>query len=164
LIGRLVFITKFANIIRKQVLTKIVRKKPFWKGNQYWEGYQYGLEFIKIWVEGADVGWRTKAGRKLKTIDRAKGISRVFFTDSIWIVSPWNLRSSTETPSSNALSSSSNVVFTFLLYNTTLQMEIIPSSGLCFIKKSSERVVYSVGYGGLIYTPVKLRYLLEWVY
>ena len=35
-----------------KVMTKIVRKKPYWKedskGNRYWEGYQYGLEFIQI--------------------------------------------------------------------------------------------------------------------
>jgi hypothetical protein len=31
-----------------KVVAKIVRKEPYWKGNQYWEGYRYGLEFIKI--------------------------------------------------------------------------------------------------------------------
>jgi hypothetical protein len=35
-----------------KVVAKIVRKEPYWKedwkGNQYWEGYQYGLEFIQI--------------------------------------------------------------------------------------------------------------------
>jgi hypothetical protein len=33
-------------------MTKIIRKEPRQKedskGNQYWEGYQYGLEFIQI--------------------------------------------------------------------------------------------------------------------
>jgi hypothetical protein len=35
-----------------EAVTKIVRKEPYRKedskGNQYWEGYQYGLEFIQI--------------------------------------------------------------------------------------------------------------------
>ncbi len=35
-----------------KVVAKIVWKKPYskenLKGNQYWEGYQYGLEFIQI--------------------------------------------------------------------------------------------------------------------
>jgi hypothetical protein len=35
-----------------KAVTKIVRKEPYCKqdrkGNQYWEGYQYGLEFIQI--------------------------------------------------------------------------------------------------------------------
>ena len=35
-----------------KVLAKIVRKEPYWKedlkGNQYWEGYRYGLELIQI--------------------------------------------------------------------------------------------------------------------
>jgi hypothetical protein len=35
-----------------KVTAKIVWKGPYWKGdwkrNQYWEGYQYGLEFIQI--------------------------------------------------------------------------------------------------------------------
>ena len=34
-----------------KVVAKIVRKEPYWKedwkGNQYWEGYQYGLELIQ---------------------------------------------------------------------------------------------------------------------
>jgi c-di-GMP-binding flagellar brake protein YcgR len=38
-----------------KAVTKIVRKEPYRKedseGNQYWEGYQYGLEFIQI-LEG----------------------------------------------------------------------------------------------------------------
>ena len=38
-----------------EAVTKIVRKEPYRKedskGNQYWEGYQYGLEFIQILVE-----------------------------------------------------------------------------------------------------------------
>lgn len=38
-----------------EVVTKIVRKEPHWKedskGNQYWEGYQYGLKFIQILEE-----------------------------------------------------------------------------------------------------------------
>jgi len=54
-----------------------VRKESYWKGNQYWEGYQYGLEFIKILAEGAEVRWRTKTGRKLETVDTAKGIPKV---------------------------------------------------------------------------------------
>jgi hypothetical protein len=35
-----------------KVVAKIVRKEAYWKedwkGNQYWEGYRYGLEFIQI--------------------------------------------------------------------------------------------------------------------
>ena len=35
-----------------KVMAKIVRKEPYckedWRGNQYWEGYRYGLEFIQI--------------------------------------------------------------------------------------------------------------------
>jgi hypothetical protein len=35
-----------------KAVTKIVRKEPYrkedWEGNQYWEGYQSGLEFIQI--------------------------------------------------------------------------------------------------------------------
>jgi hypothetical protein len=35
-----------------KVAARIVRKEPYrkedWKGNQYWEGYRYGLEFIQI--------------------------------------------------------------------------------------------------------------------
>ncbi len=42
-----------------KVVTKIVRKKPYWKedskGNRYWEGYQYGLKFIQILEENR---WR----------------------------------------------------------------------------------------------------------
>jgi hypothetical protein len=38
-----------------KVVTKIVRKEPYlkedWQGNQYWKGYQYGLEFIQILAE-----------------------------------------------------------------------------------------------------------------
>jgi hypothetical protein len=34
-----------------KVVAKIVRKEPYWKGNQYWEGYQYGLELIQILEE-----------------------------------------------------------------------------------------------------------------
>jgi hypothetical protein len=38
-----------------KVVAKIVRKEPYrkkdWKGNPYWEGYQYGLEFIQILEE-----------------------------------------------------------------------------------------------------------------
>ena len=38
-----------------KVVTKIVWKKPYWKedgkGNQYWEGYRYGLELIQIFDE-----------------------------------------------------------------------------------------------------------------
>jgi hypothetical protein len=38
-----------------EAVTKIVRKEPYRKedskGNQYWEGYQYGLEFIRILEE-----------------------------------------------------------------------------------------------------------------
>ena len=34
------------------VVAKIVRKEPYWKedlkGDSYWKGYQYGLEFIQI--------------------------------------------------------------------------------------------------------------------
>jgi hypothetical protein len=35
-----------------KVMAKIVWKEPYskgdWKGDQYWKGYQYGLEFIQI--------------------------------------------------------------------------------------------------------------------
>lgn len=38
-----------------KVMAKIVRKEPYrkedWRGNQYWKGYQYGLEFIQILEE-----------------------------------------------------------------------------------------------------------------
>jgi hypothetical protein len=38
-----------------KAVTKIVRKEPYRKedseGNQYWEGYQYGIEFIQILEE-----------------------------------------------------------------------------------------------------------------
>ena len=38
-----------------KVVAKIVRKEPYWKedwkGNQYWEGYRYGLEFIQFLEE-----------------------------------------------------------------------------------------------------------------
>ena len=38
-----------------KVTAKIVWKEPSWKENlkreQYWKGYQYGLEFIQIWPE-----------------------------------------------------------------------------------------------------------------
>ena len=38
-----------------KVVAKIVWKKPYWKedlkGNQYWEGYRYGLELIQIFDE-----------------------------------------------------------------------------------------------------------------
>jgi hypothetical protein len=38
-----------------KVVAKIVWKKPYrkrdWQGNQYWGGYQYGLEFIQILAE-----------------------------------------------------------------------------------------------------------------
>jgi len=38
-----------------KVVAKIVRKEPCrkedWQGNQYWKGYQYGLEFIQILAE-----------------------------------------------------------------------------------------------------------------
>jgi len=38
-----------------KAVTKIVRKEPYlkedWKGNQVWEGYQYGLEFTQILEE-----------------------------------------------------------------------------------------------------------------
>ena len=37
------------------VVAKIVRKEPYWKedlkGDSYWKGYQYGLEFIQILEE-----------------------------------------------------------------------------------------------------------------
>ena len=39
-------------LVNFKVAAKIVRKEPYWKedwrGNQYWEGYRYGLEFIQI--------------------------------------------------------------------------------------------------------------------
>ena len=53
-----------------------------------------------------EVWWRRRESNKrlyFQPNDIAKGISRIFFRDSIWIVYPWNLRSSTETSSSNAL-------------------------------------------------------------
>ena len=35
-----------------KVMARIVRKEPCvkqdWKGNRYWEGYRYGLEFVQI--------------------------------------------------------------------------------------------------------------------
>jgi len=38
-----------------KVVAKIVRKEPYWKedlkGDSYWKGYQYGLEFIQILEE-----------------------------------------------------------------------------------------------------------------
>ncbi len=38
-----------------EAVTRIVRKEPYrekdWEGNQVWEGYQYGLEFIRV-LEG----------------------------------------------------------------------------------------------------------------
>jgi hypothetical protein len=38
-----------------KAVTKIVRKEPYrkedWAGNQCWEGYRYGLEFIQILEE-----------------------------------------------------------------------------------------------------------------
>jgi len=38
-----------------KVVAKIARKglyrKEDWKGNQYWEGFQYGLKFIQIFEE-----------------------------------------------------------------------------------------------------------------
>jgi hypothetical protein len=44
-----------------KAVAKIVRKEPYCKedrkGNQYWEGYQYGLEFIQILDEDR---WKLK--------------------------------------------------------------------------------------------------------
>jgi hypothetical protein len=44
-----------------KVVAKILRKEPYrkedWKGNQYWEGYRYGLEFIQILKEDR---WKLK--------------------------------------------------------------------------------------------------------
>jgi len=38
-----------------EAVTRIVRKEPYreedWRGNQVWEGYQYGLEFMKVLEE-----------------------------------------------------------------------------------------------------------------
>jgi len=31
-----------------KVVAEVVRKEPYWKGNQFWEGYRYGLKFNKI--------------------------------------------------------------------------------------------------------------------
>ena len=31
-----------------KVMAKIVRKEPYRKGNQYWQGYRYGLELIQL--------------------------------------------------------------------------------------------------------------------
>jgi hypothetical protein len=51
-----------------KAVAKIVRKKPCWKEdskrNRYWEGYQYGLEFIQIleenrWKLNLLLGWTT---------------------------------------------------------------------------------------------------------
>jgi hypothetical protein len=51
-----------------KAVAKIVWKKPCWKedseGNRYWEGYQYGLEFIHIleesrWKLDLLLGWTT---------------------------------------------------------------------------------------------------------
>jgi hypothetical protein len=47
-----VLFPKGFELVNFKVVTKIVRKGPHrkedWKGNQYWEGYRYGLEFIQI--------------------------------------------------------------------------------------------------------------------
>ena len=41
-----------------KVMAKIVRKEPYrkedWRRSQYWEGYQYGLEFIQILEEDSE--------------------------------------------------------------------------------------------------------------
>jgi len=31
-----------------KVVAEVVRKEPYCKGNQFWEGYRYGLKFVKI--------------------------------------------------------------------------------------------------------------------
>jgi hypothetical protein len=59
---------KGSELANFKVVTKIVRKKPYWKedckGNRYWEGYQYGLKFIQIleenrWKLDLLLGWTT---------------------------------------------------------------------------------------------------------
>ena len=59
---------KGSELANFKVVTKIVRKKPYSKedskGNQYWEGYQYGLKFIQIleenrWKLDLLLGWTT---------------------------------------------------------------------------------------------------------
>ena len=61
-----VLFPKGSELANFKVMTKIVRKKPYWKedckGNRYWEGYQYGLEFIQIleenlWKLDLLLGW-----------------------------------------------------------------------------------------------------------
>ena len=50
-----VLFPKWFELANLKLLAKIVRKGPYrkvdWKGNQYWEGYRYGLEIIQILEE-----------------------------------------------------------------------------------------------------------------
>ena len=43
-----VLLPKGYELANFKVVTKIVRKEPYWRGNQHWEGYRYGLELIQI--------------------------------------------------------------------------------------------------------------------
>jgi len=47
-----VLFPKEFELVNFKAVTKVVRKKPYskedLKGNQYWKGYQYGLEFIQM--------------------------------------------------------------------------------------------------------------------
>ena len=63
-----VLFPKGSELANFKAVAKIVRKKPCWKedskGNRYWEGYQYGLEFIQIleenrWKLDLLLGWTT---------------------------------------------------------------------------------------------------------
>ena len=63
-----VLFPKGFELVNFEVAAKIVRKEPYrkedWKGNQYWEGYRYGLEFIQIleenrWKLDLLLGWTT---------------------------------------------------------------------------------------------------------
>ena len=50
-----VLFSKGFELANFKAVTKIVRKEPYRKedseGNQFWEGYQYGIEFIQILEE-----------------------------------------------------------------------------------------------------------------
>ena len=50
-----VLFSKGFELANFKVVAKIIRKGPYWKedwkGNQYWEGNRYGLEFIQILEE-----------------------------------------------------------------------------------------------------------------
>jgi len=61
-----VLFPKGSELANFKAVARIVRKKPYWKedskGNRYWEGYQYGLEFNQIleenrWKVDLLLGW-----------------------------------------------------------------------------------------------------------